>query len=298
MKSSVAIYEPIYAGNPEISSNRFLPWNIGDNSNSSWREFKILVDMYRAGIYKNSEFTGLFSPKFALKTKIFPADFIDFVQTHNDSDVVFINPFPQIRYWSYNVWMQGGHAHPGLVPVAQSLLDAVGIECDLQKVPRHGLSSLCYCNFWVGNQRFWENYVGKVLLPIAEFLETNPEHPAAQAVMRTTQHTDPAPFLPFIIERMFSTFLSTNGSINACAYPIDGDDVLKYCLDDFERILLRNLQAKIDKADETGSFDDALIGFMNFMGELFQQHHYEYYANALHPHSGRIVDRLDGGKKE
>lgn len=293
MSAAVRIYEPIYDGNPTVSSPLFEPWDITHYQDGTWREFRILVDMYKAGLHRKGGLTGLFSPKFSLKTQVSANEFQDFASRHGDSDVVFINPFPQIRYWSYNVWMQGAHAHPGLVPVAQALLDAVGIGWDLHDVPRHGPATLCYCNFWVGSEAFWEAYVGKYLMPIAEYLESNPEQEAAKGVLRRTQHTDPAPFLPFVIERLFSTFLSLNPSFKSAAWSIEGEQVKNYCLDDFERILLRNLQGKIDAADAAGQFDETLIEFMNFMGELFQQHHYEYYAVEKHPHSGRAVDRYD-----
>ncbi len=63
----------------------------------------------------------------------------------------------------------------------------------LANTPRHGPATLCYCNFWVGNERFWEEYVGGFLIPIAEFLESNPDHPVSRSVLETTKHITPCP---------------------------------------------------------------------------------------------------------
>ena len=95
--------------------------------------------MYRQGIYKKQKFTGLFSPKFRLKSKISGQDFLDFATAHQEADVCLLNPFPQLAYFSFNVWMQGEHAHPGLTERAQALLDAFSMQeklGDLAKVER------------------------------------------------------------------------------------------------------------------------------------------------------------------
>jgi hypothetical protein len=283
------MYEPLYLPNQQLSSDKFLPFVIQDNRSSAWREFKILVDMYRNGIFRKHLATGVFSPKFALKSKITPEKFIEFVEEKPNCDVWFVNPFPQLAYWSFNVWMQGEHAHPGLQQAAQSLLDVCEIGWQLNKVPRQGSGVLSYCNFWVGSQRFWEAYVGQVLLPIAEFLEQKPEHPVSHAVMVDTTHTDPAPFLPFIVERLLSTYISFNPQCMVASYPIPYEDISEYCIDDFERLTVQKMRAHVDNADASGLFDQRLKDQMDFMCALWQQHFFDLYSHKPHPHTGRLV---------
>ena len=283
------LYEPLYRADQKLSDDAFLPWEIKDNNAASWREFKILVDMYRLGVHKRHAATGLFSPKFSLKAKITADEFLHFVDAHPGFDVHFVNPFPQLPYWSFNAWMQGEHVHPGLRQAAQELLNASRVEWDLGTVPRQGTGILAYCNFWIGTPQFWDAYVGAILVPIAEFLETNPEHPVARAVMSDTTHTDPAPFLPFIVERLFSTFLSFNPSCKTVSYPIPYGAIDRYCIDDFERLLVRNMKPLVDEADRSGLFDQRLVKQMDFMCALWTRHFFDLYPHVPHPHTGKTL---------
>jgi hypothetical protein len=245
--------------------------------------------MYRNGDHRRHDYTGLFSPKFTLKSKITGAAFLEFVQRHSSSDICFINPFPQLAYWSYNVWMQGEHAHQGLTRAAQALVDASGVDMTIADTPRHGPESLAYCNFWVGSRRFWDAYVGRTLLPIADFLEANPSHDAALAVMTDTTHTDPAPFLPFIIERLFSTYISLHPELVRAAYRFNPQEVRGYCINDFEKLLFDRMREKIDAADASGMFEPALVEQMDTVCALWQKHFFDFYMTRPHPHTGQPV---------
>jgi hypothetical protein len=287
MTKAIAIYEPIYTTGQVLSEPVFTPLRMQDNSQAAWREFRILVDMYRQGVYKQQHFTGLFSPKFRLKTKITGQEFFDFVEAHDDAEVCIVNPFPQIAYFSFNVWMQGEHAHPGLTATAQTLLNTCGIHWDLARMPRHSHDNLSYGNFWVGTQNFWEEYVGKVLIPVADFLVSQQDSDVAHSVLAETSHTDPAPFLPFIIERLFSTYLALNPQLKVSAYPLS-DKTLDYCVTDFEKDIVQYMRPKVDAADKNGQFPPELVTAMNLLCGLSQKYWWAYFSFHPHPHTGRI----------
>ncbi|CAH2790525.1 MAG: FIG00458786: hypothetical protein [uncultured Paraburkholderia sp.] len=290
MSESIRIYEPIYAQGQVLSEKSFHALVLKDNAHAAWREFYILVDMYRKGLHRQQQFTGLFSPKFSLKARIDGKRFLDYVQADMDADVCLINPLPQLAYFSYNAWMQGEHAHPGLVERSQLLLDACAIPWTLRDAPRQGPAMLCYCNFWVGTERFWEEYVGKVLEPISTFLETQSSTEAARAVLELTVHSDDAPFLPFIAERLFSTFLSLTPELKIAAYPIEGDDVLDYCVSDFEKDIVRYMRKPVEAADKAGSFAADQIGLMNLLCQLSQKYVRSHFSINPHPHTGQPID--------
>lgn len=246
----IAIYEPLYKPGQSLNEPAFHPLATENGTHAEWREFYILVDMYRRGLHRQQLFTRLMSPKFRLKTGITGFQFLDFVSTNSDADVCFVNAFAQLAYISFNVWMQGEAAHPGLTLRAQELLDASGIDLKIADVPRHGPAVLCYCNFWVGTEQFWDEYVGGILKPIAEFVERNPDHPTTQSVLEPTQHTDPTPFLPFIVERLFSSFLSDPSRvITSKGYPLDPP---QSCFNDFEKNIVANRKEEIDAAESPG----------------------------------------------
>ncbi|MFM0065761.1 hypothetical protein [Paraburkholderia aspalathi] len=296
MSQSIKIFEPIYAPGQVLSEQTFYPLVMRDNAHAAWREFYILVDMYRKGIHLQQKFTGLFSPKFSLKARIDGGEFLKFVQANVDSDVCLINPFPQLAYFSFNAWMQGEHAHPGLMDRSQRLLDACEIPWTLRDAPRQDAGTLCYCNFWVGTESFWENYVGKVLLPIATYLETQSTSEAARGVLEPTVHSDDAPFLPFIAERLFSTYLSLTPGLKIAAYPIEGDRVLDYCVSDFERDIVRYMKDPIDTADKESTFPADRIALMDLLCVLSQKYVRAHFSFNPHPHTGQPIDFEKKGK--
>lgn len=280
------VYEPLYLEGQKLSEPAFSPLVITDNSQAAWREFRILIDFYRGGGHRGKR-TGIFSPKFGLKTKVPASDFIRFCDDNDRADVCLINPFPQIACYSYNVWMQGEIAHPGLTEIAQDLLRASGIDWDLSAVPRHNASNLCYSNFWVGTERFWEAYVGGVLGHIAEFLERDSDSAVAKRVMRGTHHTDEAPFLPFIVERLFSTYLSLSPVLKVAAY--DTSDALQYCLTDVERDIVEHMSPIVEDADSAHEFSGELKRQMHLMSSICHRYGIAYFSANAHPHSGKVV---------
>ncbi|MFM0503978.1 hypothetical protein [Paraburkholderia caffeinilytica] len=281
------IFEPIYEGNPNLTEPLFEPLLLPDSAHAAWREFRILIDFYRRKAHLGDRI-GIFSPKFGLKAKVSAEQFLVFCESNASADVCLINPFPQIACYSYNVWMQGEINHPGLTGCAQALLDECGFGWDLSRVPRHDARVLCYSNFWVGSEAFWERYVGGVLNRIALHIERNPNSPAVTAVMGETWHTDAAPFLPFIIERLFSTFLSLEPTIRVAAYPLP--DVSAYCLTDYERELVTGIAPIIDAADAASSFTPELMKIQHLLCNLYVRYAREHFSANAHPHSGRTVE--------
>lgn len=286
----VRIYEVLYTSGQQISDGLYTPLNI-DNNNPSWRELQAFIKTFRSDLFLGNGLTGIFSPKFSLKTKVKLASYLEFVSDNPDYDVYIINPFPQIAYFSYNVWMQGESAHPGLTRIAQDLLDAVGIIWDLSETPRQNAKTLAYANFWVGNANFWNSFVGCVLNPIATFIEKNPYDKVVRQAFTQTLHTESAPFLPFIVERLFSTFLSFNQDISIASYPIDTKTISEtYCMNDFERIMLSYMREEVEQQDMLEKkYSDMLINKMQMLTDLRQQHFFDYYTSRPHPHTGSNV---------
>jgi hypothetical protein len=283
------IFEPIYLPGQSITETSFWPLVLPDNSHAAWREVRILVDFYRRGDHLKDGKTGIFSPKFGLKTKVSAEDFLKFVEANHSADVCIINAFPAMPYYSFNVWMQGEINHPGLTERTQALLDASGIAWNISAVPRHTAKNLCYSNFWVGSQTFWESYVGGILDKIVRFLEQNPDSAAARSVMDVTYHTDAAPFLPFIVERLFSTFLSLNEDVSVAAYEMEPSAKFSSVFTQVEADIVEYMVPIVDKADAKGVFPDDLKQLQLLLMKNMTAYSELYMAQNAHRHSGRTV---------
>ncbi len=289
---SVKIYEPLYQEGQSLAEPEFIPLALS-NDHADWRELRFIVDFYRASKHRQADMSGIFSPKFRLKTNITGAEWIAFINQHQSAALCFCNPFPTLHYYSYNVWMQGEIAHPGLTALAQELLNAVELNWDLSQVPRHNQSNLCYANFWVGSEQFWEAYVGGVLNPIATFIEQNSAHPLVASILKPTYHTDAASFLPFIIERLFSTYLSLNDQFECVSYDLLDKNTSQRPDTEFDQTMLAYLAPKVAAADASGDFSEALIELQStfcHLSKLYSDVHFQY---NVHPHVNKVVKSPD-----
>lgn len=283
----IGLYQPLYAPGQVLADPAFRPLHLLNNPAPAWREFRILVDMHRTGAHRKCEFTALLSPKFGLKTGLTGDAFGAFIADHLGADICLANPFPQLAYFSFNVWMQGEIAHPGLVERAQDVLLASGVELEIDTKVRHSARELCYSNFWAGTERFWDMYVGEVLVPLADFLTREPTHRAARAVLENTPHTDPSPFLPFIVERLVTTYLASRNNVTIAQYPMSARE---RCLDDFELDCLNFLAPRVDAAERAGQIQEELVATMELVCRLRQHHTFAYYGSHPHPHTGRPME--------
>ena len=290
MSDVVTIYEPLYHRGQHISDSTLAAFDWFENPIPEWRELAIFERMYTEKTFLNAQLTGLFSPKFALKTGVDPSEFLNFARRNFASDVCFINPFPQIPYFSFNVWMQGEVAHPGITQRAQDLLDSCKIAWDLNRIGRQSSDIVCYSNFWVGSSKFWEQYVGSVLMPITIFLKSNSHSSVAKAVLEPTMHTDPSPYLPFIIERLFSTFLSVNTEVTRTAWQFSYREIENLCTNQYEKTLFHNMYERIKNADALQFFPDSLKNEMNDKCQSWQDQFWEYFSVHDHPHTGHPLN--------
>lgn len=289
MEKDVIAYEPLYLVGQSLSDDIMTPLDWQKNPLPTWREFALYVHVFREQKHKHAEMTGILSPKFKLKTGVAPKNFLDFVRANISTDVVYINPFPQIPYFSYNVWMQGEVAHPGLTQCGQDLIQAAGLPWRLSELQRQKHDVVCFSNFWLGSQEFWEGYVGGVLQPIASYLETNPNSAISRAVLQPTLHTDPAPYLPFIIERLFSSYLSAMPEISRAEWCFTPDEVMERCVNQYERNLVESMRMRVHEADKSDVFPVGIKAEMQLMCELWQRQFWEYFSNHQHPHANRTM---------
>lgn len=277
------VYQPLYRPGQTLTDDGFAPFVHG-NERASWRELQFIIKIFDEGLHRRHDLVGLFSPRFTEKTRMTSADVRDFIEDNPGGEIYTFVAHPYLPYFTYNVWTNGEELHPGLIDVAQGLLDAAGLPFDLPRTGRHPADIWCMCNFWVGSTRFWEAYVGEVLRPLATYLERNSENPAVQAALLDTRHTRPTPFLPFIVERLFTAFLGQNPHwrplVRQCIAwnaPI---------LTDFDRDVIETIGERIDQADRAGDYPRDLIVTMELLRRLRKRFLMEYYSTHPHPNTG------------
>ncbi|WP_447979731.1 hypothetical protein [Candidatus Nitrospira bockiana] len=254
MPATITVYQNYYkAEQREVLDPAFVPHDWRHNPFPEYREVAVFLKLYETGEYKESDYTGIVSAKFGAKTKIRGREFIEFIERNPGHDVYFINPFPQNAYHSFNVWEHGEAYHPGITLLAQELLDQAGYRIRLAELGRNKHDTLLYCNYWVGNTKFWESYIPFILQlhrHVTEEMAGNDK----EKYFALTQHITQTPILPFIFERLFSTYLQLNRGISGKAYDHTDDEVRMACLHQNEWDIVRYFKRVIDEWDAKGVY--------------------------------------------
>jgi len=280
-------YEPIFNLNPNLTNEISTPLNVA-NYPPEWREFFILTQIYKDKLWEKDDYVGLISPKFEIKTGIKLKEFKKFIKKNKDYDLYFINPFPHIQYLYLNVWKQGETYHPNITNIADKLLKEANVNIEINMIKRTNNNINSFCNFWVGNSLFWEKYVGQILIPIRKFIENHPENKVVIESLKITTHTSPAPYLPFIVERLLTSFLYYNKEIKFTHFPTE-DNLEKYFINDIDKVIVANLKDIIHRMDLNSGFNQENITFINQIGMLRGIYDINFFMNNNHPHSGNRI---------
>lgn len=194
----------------------FAPYDNTTNPEPEWREYHVFQTAWLAGMCRPGDVTGFVSWKFTSKTGVPGRDFLAFIDRHPGHDVYFLHPHRVEPRPFTNIWQQAEVHHPGIIGLAQRIFDAIGEPVDLAALeqPRE---QVLFCNYWAGSHGFWQAYMdlaGRVARQIREGLD---EADRRLAWSRADRLID-APYVPFIMERLFSTLLATRAGIRFCAW--------------------------------------------------------------------------------
>lgn len=193
-----------------------IPFDAQTNAGGSQREYELFKAVWSEQSPAHQEPWGLVSWKFQHKSLISPAEFIEFskIQFDSGADCVFINPMIGNEAIYFNVWEQGSdQGHKGLDKILAFLSQSMGPDISGPM----GSSCFAFCNYFVANDRFWRSYF--------EFVEAALSNLDAEAIKKSEVgliYAGPANYArdseatmrPFIIERLFSSFVASSPSLN------------------------------------------------------------------------------------
>lgn len=195
------------------------PYPIGDNIGATTREYGLFKRRFaepRDGI----DGWGVVSWKFAHKCLAAPEALMAFAAERlaAGDDCVFINPMIGNEAVFLNVWEQFVASTAGADIVAAGVSRLAGI--DLQR-PMSG-DDTAYCNYFIASERFWVRYFAfcdGVLAALDAEVARGSE--LGRAYAATGRYgADPSLTLqPFVVERLFSSFIAENPDLRCTAMP-------------------------------------------------------------------------------
>ncbi len=282
---TVDIYQIVYSAAVERDLDWFCKrYDCRAAPAAERRETAHMLDFWRSGQHRRSDYCGLLSPKFNAKAKITASDLMRFVAANPGYDVYFINPFPPLAYLSFNAWELGEHYHPGLCAMANGVLAAAGYDLDVTRAGRHDARTLLYANYWVGSAAFWDRYMA-FIARLAAAVEAMPEGERAR-IFAVAPHSEHATYYPFIFERMFTTFLALEPGIKFLAWPHSRADMkARYYETEMQALVVEQWADMIDRWDAAGTYsDDQRCIFAGLLGitDLFAAAHSRVMALERH----------------
>ena len=188
-----------------------IPWNVQNNTDNSTREYELFKQVALAN-ENSDEPWGLVSRKFTNKSLLSVEHFVQFAdhQFNGGFDCVFINPMIGIEALHLNVWQQGVQCgHAGLEKIIQFLEQSLGLTLSAPM----DKNSFAFCNYFIAKPHFWTEYfsfIDKSLGALDQEVIRGSEVGAIYAGTGSYHRDQSITMKPFVIERLFSTFIQNS----------------------------------------------------------------------------------------
>ncbi|NJN45505.1 MAG: hypothetical protein HC808_02320 [Candidatus Competibacteraceae bacterium] len=260
---NIKIYQIYYQNDQQnFLDINFTPYSNILNNNPDWREYWVFKETYDKCLHKQADFTGFISWRFNEKTRIDGKRFIDFINTNlpNNYDVYFINPLPWDLDCFDNIWLQGDYYHKGILDFTQHILAKCGVDINLREIV-HREATGAYCNYWVGNQYFWDEYMN-FTLPVYKYLSEDLSEEERDFLYSDSNYHISTNYIPFIMERMFSTLLSYNKNIKALGFKYTSEEIYRLTLNNY-RVVRDNYYCLEQRIDDYEDKIQALTTYAN-----------------------------------
>lgn len=152
----------------------------------------------------------MFGPRWQEKLRYGSKDIAYEIENDPGNDVYLFNHARIVDSLFFNVWEQGESWHPGIRGVARTVLSKID-GCDPDAIDDLMIDQMtCYCSYFVATKDFWEDYL-EFLSKVSYQLDNLPEEEKKIYEGSAKYKRDKTLNLfPFVIERMFSTFLTMN----------------------------------------------------------------------------------------
>ena len=201
------IFQPYYKkGQLETLDPEFTPYDNMANELPELREYHIFKSVIENGTVNDLDAWGFFSTRWKAKTRIKPTHFIDWIEKNPGMDVYLINPGIIQESVTINVWEQGEWYHPKMSQATEDVLKIMGIDVKLHTMLMTS-DVYCFCSYFVGSKKFWTDYI-EFLNKFVDSIELADKETKRIIKSNANYGKDMSlNYFPFIIERLFPTYL-------------------------------------------------------------------------------------------
>ena len=155
---------------------------------------------------------GALSWKFKKKTGLDGQDLLDFINSHDQVDAFYCNPSPEAEGLFHNLWMHGESTHPRFLSLAAEVLKNANLDVELLN-HMHPSYAFASANYIIATPAFWEKYIAFVdgVMDAAMKDVSLRERLLSKDADEKKVHAG-ACYIPFVVERLFSLFLTLPNS--------------------------------------------------------------------------------------
>jgi len=196
----------------ELLDPAFYPLDNG-RSTSELMEFNVFEQLQRNAATQGVALWGALSWRFTEKTGMQGSELVKQIVEHPDYDVYFCNPHPYNEALYHNMWVQGEVSHPQFLELARLFYAAAGLDDkELRTIEASG--SFTAANYFVASPKFWDlfiPFVKRVLVAADKALDPRVRDRLHSKVADDKGLHAGATYVPFIVERLFTTFMRSEG---------------------------------------------------------------------------------------
>lgn len=228
------------------------PFDNTKNEQPELREYHNFHRLFDEGHTKDLDLWGAFGPRWNRKLRYSAQEIFNAIENNPGNDVYIFNHARIVNALTYNVWDQGEIFHPGITKVAKYALNAAGYNHQKVSVLMTDHDT-CYCSYFIATNEFWKEYLD-FLDMIKKRLDNLPDdlnkiYKGSANYSRDRKLN----LFPFIVERLFSTFLHIKNDLKIHSKEYDYN--LYAELNDDGKETLRNLNSLKSIAQQKKSED-------------------------------------------
>ncbi len=185
------------------------------NERPDWYEYWPIRNFLLSESLDEDAFYGFLSPKFRLKTNLDASQVEALVRDADPSiDVILLTPSIHNSAYFLNVFAHGEARHPGLLDVAQQVLQRLGRDSDLTRLVTDSRTEV-FSNYFLARPRFWRAW-----LNVTEAIFAIAEDPADELGARLCAPAPyraraTAPMKIFVMERIATWILNAEPRFRA-----------------------------------------------------------------------------------
>jgi len=233
-----------------------IPFDNTENKFPELREYYNFTKVIDDKLTDDLDAWGMFGPRWKEKLRYDSKDIVEEIEKNPNYDVYLFNHARIHDALTFNVWEQGELFHKGIRQVTALALKNSGYDANVLDAMMTD-EVTCYCSYFVAKKEFWNEYL-IFLKKIKNELENLPEK-EKEIYNSSANYSRDANLnlFPFIVERLFSTFLMLNRKFKVHAKPYDYS-LYEGALKDFTGVIssLNNMKKLAIKYDSPEIFNN------------------------------------------